>query len=324
MDFENLISEFEKKKILVLGDLMVDRFLWGSVERISPEAPIPIVDIEKDTKALGGAANAVNNLLALDAQVTVSGVVGDDANGVFLIDELKKKGAKVMVDVDGNRPTTEKTRVIAKNQQMLRYDRESREGISEDIEGNIIKNIKKRIDDVDAIQVADYGKGVMTSKMITDMVRIARESGKAVLVDPNLSNFFEYQDVTVFTCNSFEATSSLGIKVINETSLRNIGHKLLNQLSCEAVVLTRGSNGISVFQRDGSVEHIPALDVPVIDITGAGDTAQSVLTLALVSGADVTDAARLANCAASIVIQKTGTGTVSRSEISDNLHKIGL
>jgi D-beta-D-heptose 7-phosphate kinase/D-beta-D-heptose 1-phosphate adenosyltransferase len=315
------LSGFPGNKILVIGDLMVDEFLWGDVSRISPEAPVPVVSVTKKTRMPGGAGNVVNNLRTLGADVYVVGVVGKDTHGRELISMLRKKRLRTDgIIVDDSRMTTLKTRIIAKSQHVVRVDTENTVAVGRRVLNRMISYVKKTLPSVDALAISDYGKGVISEELLEYVIPAARKRGIPIVVDPKLHHFFSYRNVTVVTPNEHEASLVCGVALINETSIRNIGFKILSQLDSDYVLITRGLKGMSLFGKDGKVTHIPAQAREVFDVTGAGDTVTSVLTLALSCGADMLSAACLANYAAGIVVGKIGTATVTRDEIIKELH----
>lgn len=325
MTMKDVISKFKEKNILVLGDMMLDEFITGEVSRISPEAPVPVVDVSSTYVMPGGAANAINNLNALGAKVCVAGVVGKDAKGEKLTKILKEKNIDVGgLMVDENRPTTLKTRIIAHNQQVVRIDQEKRGEIEDSTSNELFEYIQRIISKIDAIVVSDYDKGVVTSRLLADVVKLANENECIITVDPKVRNILNYQGVTAITPNQFEASAAVGISIINETSVRNMGQKLLTMLECDGVLITKGKDGMSLFEKNGSVTHIPSVAQEVFDVTGAGDTVASTFTLALASGANMLDAARLSNYAAGVVVRKVGTATVKPEEILKILEDSGV
>lgn len=313
---KELTNEFEGKRIVVMGDLMLDEFVWGRVRRISPEAPVPVVEVERQTLALGGAGNVVSNLVALGARPTPLGVVGDDADR----ERMRSRFHDLQVStnslvVDSARPTTLKTRVIAHNQQVVRADRESRASISAEIEDEVITRFQNEIEAADAIVVSDYNKGLLTARVLASTLAKARERGITVCLDPKLRNFTYYQPVTVITPNHQEAAEAAGLMIEDERSLVEAGHKLLDLIDCRAVLITRGEEGMSLFTGGGEVTHIPTVAREVYDVTGAGDTVIATLALALASNASLVEASVLANHAAGVVVGKVGTATVTREEL---------
>jgi len=311
-----ILSRFEGSSILVIGDIMVDQFIWGKVSRVSPEAPVPVVKVTSENLCLGGATNVVNNVRSLGGKVMVCGVIGDDEMGKRLISDLTSFGIDtggVMVDKD--RPTTVKTRIIAHNQQVVRYDRESTSEISIDTMQRIISYLKRNLDSLNAIIISDYGKGVTSSELIKEVIHCVRENGKIISVDPKVNNFSFYKGVTVITPNNDEASEAGGIEIKDEKTLLRVGEILLNKLACELLLITRGEDGMTLFERDGETTHIPTLAKNVYDVTGAGDTVISVLTLALTAGATLKEASAIANYAAGIAVGELGTATIAKSEL---------
>lgn len=320
MRLEDIVCGFEGKSVMVVGDLMVDEFLWGDVSRISPEAPVPVVSVTKKTRVPGGAGNVVNNMNTLGGDVYVVGVVGDDLAGRELAGMLKKRGVHTEgIVVDEKRMTTIKTRIIAKSQHVVRVDTENTEVVGKRIIKKMISYLKKNLRSADALAISDYGKGVINGQMLDYLIPAARKLGMPIIVDPKVQNFLCYRGVTVIAPNEEEASRACGVTVINETSIRNIGQKILSQLDCDFVLVTRGAKGMSLFEREGKVAHIPAHAREVFDITGAGDTVTSVLTLSLACGASMREAALLGNYAAGVVVGKIGTATVTREEILEEL-----
>lgn len=324
MSMKDIISKFKEKSILVLGDMMLDEFIKGGVSRISPEAPVPVVDVDSTYVVPGGAANVVNNLSVLGAKVYVAGAVGKDVEGEKLTDILKEKKVDVSgVMVDKDRPTTLKTRIIAHNQQVVRVDREKRAEIGESTANKLLEYVTSIIPEIDAIVVSDYNKGVATSQLLDEVIKLAKEHKRIITVDPKVQNILNYRGATAVTPNQFEASAVVGISIINETSIRNMGQKLLTMLECDAVLITKGKDGMYLFEKDGNVVHIPAIVQEVFDVTGAGDTVVSTFTLALASGANMIDAAKLSNYAAGVVVRKVGTATVLPEEILKILKESG-
>ena len=315
-----LTSGFAGKRIVVLGDVMLDEFIWGRVRRISPEAPVPVVEVDRQTLALGGAGNVVSSLVALGAAATPIGVLGDDldadrlrgAFGVFGVSAIR-------LVVDAARPTTVKTRIIAHNQQVVRADRESRAPIAVAIEDRVAEGFRAEIEGADAVVVSDYGKGLLTPGLLAQALTAARERGLIVCLDPKMRKFVHYQPVTVITPNNQEAADASGIPIEDEHSLTEAGRKLLGSIDTRAVLITRGEEGMTLFTGGGpdgaEVTHIPTVAREVYDVTGAGDTVIATLALALASGASLEEAAVLANHGAGVVVGKVGTASVSRDEL---------
>jgi len=299
-----IISNLKKAKILVIGDIILDKYLWGNVERISPEAPVPVVEVIKENYNLGGASNVANNIASLNAEAILIGVVGKDENAKILKNLLEEKNIKYALVEDKERPTIEKTRIIAVSQQLLRIDRENKAKLSKEIEEEIIKNIKNVLDKVDSIIVSDYGKGVITQNIMDLLVF----SGKMIFVDPKPSNFMLYKNTTILTPNKKEAYEL--VKADKEESLENVAKKIMENLNIQRVLITLSSEGMALFEKD-KVIKIPAKAKKVYDVTGAGDTVISVLAMAKSIGASWEESAIIANYAAGYVVGEIGTATVT-------------
>ncbi len=320
-DLVGFIDKFSKAKVLVVGDVMVDEFIWGKVERISPEAPVPVLEVQRETRVLGGAANVVNNIRALGGRVYVTGVSGNDDMAKILMDDLKRIGVDTKGIVrDRERPTTIKTRVIAHHQQVVRFDRENKAPIPESVTDAILKYTRSLAGEIDAIVVADYGKGVIKAGLVGELVKISEKNDLILSVDPKVENFHFYKNVTVVTPNHFEAESSVGEKIVDEYSLLKTGQLILERLSCKNVLITRGEDGMTLFEEGGDVVNIPTVAREVFDVTGAGDTVISALTLAVASGATMRDAAFISNYAAGVVVGEVGTAVVTGSKLKDVIH----
>jgi D-glycero-beta-D-manno-heptose-7-phosphate kinase len=308
-------QRFAGKRIVVLGDLMLDEFVWGRVRRISPEAPVPVVEVERQTLALGGAGNVASNLVALGASPLPIGIVGDDADGNRLGDALRSLGVDdAGLVVDPGRPTTLKTRIIAHSQQVVRADRESRAKIGRETEERVVRRFGEKLIGADAVVVSDYNKGVLSSAVLRECLGAARERGLIVCLDPKMRAFDAYQPVTVITPNVEEASEASGVPIDDGPSLLRAGRTILESVKCEAVLITRGEEGMTLFTTDG-VKHIATVAREVFDVTGAGDTVVGTLALTLASGASFEEAAILANHAAGVVVAKVGTATVSVEEL---------
>lgn len=319
-ELKKVVERFDSARILVIGDVMLDRFIVGTVSRISPEAPVPVVDLTSEIFKPGGAANAINNIKALGGKVIAAGVVGDDASGRKLIDLLKQSEINTEgIIVIKNRPTSVKTRIIAGQQQIVRIDREKRDGVDTEWTQQIMEFVNKKIDDIDAILISDYDKGVITNKLLEDVIPFAKKYNKPVIVDPKIEHFLDYKGVTIVTPNIKEASAATGISPINETSIRNMGQWLLTQLECDTVLITRGKDGMSLFEKDGNITHIPTVAREVFDVTGAGDTVTGVVALCLAVGLEMKDAATIANTAAGIVVGKRGTAITTKDELKHHL-----
>ena len=316
-----IVERFPKARVLVVGDVMMDHYVWGSVSRISPEAPVPVVSVTRETVLLGGAANVVNNIRALGGEVGICGVVGQDDAGRQLQQLLRSQAISTDgLIIDAGRPTTIKTRVIAHHQQIVRFDRETKEGISREAHRRIFEHVVQRAaEGLDAIVISDYCKGVVTKELVRDIVRLAGRRGIIVSVDPKVTHFGMYRGVTVLTPNTKEASLGARIEIDDDASLLRAGDSLLKRLACDAVLITRGEQGMSLFQKGGRVTHIPTVAREVFDVTGAGDTVISTLTLAMAAGAKLEDAAKIANYAAGIVVGVVGSATVLPGQLKKRI-----
>jgi len=317
------IDHFESSKILVIGDIMLDQFIWGKVSRISPEAPVPVVEVEYETTMLGGAANVVNNLVSLGAHVLLCGVVGEDQRA----DEIISKLNELRVDTNGiiaehDRPTSVKTRIIAHDQQVVRFDREKKIPLKPKIIKNILNFISENKQDLSAIILSDYGKGVISRQLMNGMLNVISDCVFPVAVDPHVRNFKLYRDVTIITPNHKQAGEIVGMEVTNEESLHTVGKRLLNNKKSMAVLITRGKDGMALFEQDGKITHIKSVARKVYDVTGAGDTVIATLTLGMAGGLDLKSAAHLANLAAGIVVGEIGTSAAKIEDLKQaiNVH----
>jgi len=320
--FKKIISKFSKAKILVIGDLILDEFVWGKVSRISPEAPVPVVWVERESYMPGGASNVANNIRALQGNVHIAGVVGDDERSERLLELLSVKGISTEgVIADSTRPTTLKTRIIAGHQQVVRVDREKIEHLSGKVLNDIIDYVKKIIPQVDAVIIEDYGKGVITPFLLKPIVKLARSYKKIVTVDPKEEHLAFYKGATSITPNNHEASTAAGIKIKDEKTLKMAGEKLLKRFKLESILITLGENGMCLFQKNGSITHIPTAAQEVFDVSGAGDTVIATFTLAMASGASMIDAAMISNIAAGIVVGKVGVAVTKQEELIERISK---
>jgi D-beta-D-heptose 7-phosphate kinase/D-beta-D-heptose 1-phosphate adenosyltransferase len=313
---KRIIPRFSDAKIMVIGDLILDEFVWGDVSRISPEAPVPVVWVKSESFMPGGAANVANNTASLGAEVYITGVVGNDERAGILKEGLEEKGINIDgVIADDSRPTTLKTRVVAHHQQVVRIDREKIEGISAGISDKIIVYVKDIIDEMDAIIIEDYGKGVISARLLKEVLTIAKKKKKIITVDPKEEHFSYYKGVTAITPNHHEAARAVGMKAKDRESILKIGKAFLKKLNCEGVLITLGENGMQLFQKNGAITHIPTVAQEVFDVSGAGDTVISAFTLALALGVDMKDAAYISNIAAGIVVGKVGIAVITQEEL---------
>ena len=317
-DVESLFNGAGDVRVLVVGDLMLDEYLWGKAERISPEAPVQVVEVTREDVRLGGAGNVINNLVALGCKVSVCSVIGGDDNGTILQHAFFGKG----VDVNGlfedpMRSTSKKTRVVAGNQQIVRIDRETKDSISAEYEEKVLEFIRKNEEKFHVILISDYAKGVLTPKAISGIIALARRVKVPVVVDPKGNDFSKYRGASILTPNCKEAEIASGVTIVNDESLGEAARILLGNVDLDALLITRSEKGMSLFLRGGEMFHIPTVAREVYDVTGAGDTVLAVLGLSLACGRDFADAAQMANVAAGITVGKVGTSTVSPTEIID-------
>lgn len=313
-----IISRISSKKILVLGDFMLDQFIWGNVERISPEAPVPIVNVERESSGLGGAGNVVNNVRSMGAEVVALGVIGEDSAAQKIRELLKERGVRADTLLQSSRPTTVKTRIIAHQQQVVRVDREERSAIEEPVQSQVAEAFVEVLPQVDAVIISDYSKGTLTPGLLSKVLPAAKSQRKLVCLDPKIRHFAAYTPVTVITPNQAEASSLLGYPILTEEDLREAGRRILKLIDCQALLITRGEKGMALFL-DGNLTLVPARTREVYDVTGAGDTVISILGLALAAGAKMIDAVTLANAAAGIVVSKVGTASVIPEELLNAL-----
>jgi D-beta-D-heptose 7-phosphate kinase/D-beta-D-heptose 1-phosphate adenosyltransferase len=329
MDYQRaqqIIGKFPDLRIVTVGDLMLDEFIWGEARRISPEAPTPVVEVKRETWHLGGAANVVSNLLELGARAVPIGVVGADDAAKIVRDRFAERNARIDgVITDASRPTTRKTRVIAHSgrqyQHIVRADREDRSPVSNAVEDRIIAAFNQAISNADAVIVSDYDKGVLTPRVLGALIGSARSRAKMVCLDPKIRNFASYREVDVITPNQNEAERASGIEITDESSLSAAARRIREMLGCKNVLITRGELGMSLLSSEENEEmtHIPTMAREVYEVTGAGDTVIATLALALSSGATLSEAAIIANHAAGVVVGKIGVAGVSRDELLDAL-----
>ena len=315
----DLLLKFRGKRILVIGDLVLDHYLEGRVSRISPEAPVPVVTLgnECERSIPGGAANVAINVLSLGGIPVMAGVVGHDRNGDKLLGLLSEAGVDVDAVVhDQGRPTTVKTRVMGRNQQLMRIDREETHPLSEEMNSLLISRIDAVIPNVDAIILEDYDKGVLTANLIEHVINSARDNHKYIAVDPKVRNFWSYNDCDLFKPNRHEAGNALGIEITGIEMAIEAAKKIQKQLSAEAVLITLGSRGsVLVHSRNEEPQHLPTVARQVFDVSGAGDSVIAVMGLAGSCGMTVADAAKLANLAAAAVCSKPGVYAVKPADI---------
>jgi len=312
----SLLDGFHAGRVVVLGDVMLDRFVYGSVQRISPEAPIPVVAVERTADMPGGAANVARNIAALGARATLIGVCGDDAAAAALRTQLAVSPTiEVILVVDGGRPTTLKTRYVADGQQVMRADRESREPLAGTVEATVLSAYADALADADVVVLSDYAKGVLSASVTRAAIDLARRSAKRVIVDPKSKDFERYRGATILTPNRQELQLAAGRECASEPELTTAARALVVAGVCDYLLVTRGKDGMSIIGAEGTTVHLPTTARQVFDVSGAGDTVVATLALGLAAGGDVEQAAALANHAAGIVVGKRGTATVTPGEM---------
>ena len=315
------IERFGQIRALVIGDLMIDEYLWGRVERISPEAPVPIVAVERENHALGGAGNVINNLTAMGAQVFAIGTAGTGKTGQMIFQKLEELGVPIHgIISEPHRPTTLKTRIIASNQQVLRIDKEVRRPISAGTLKRLVDIVRSQINQVDLIIISDYDKGLVTRELVRDTVDLARVHGVLTLADPKSLRFEKYARVSVLTPNQKEAALAANMEITSQKDLLDAGNRIMAAAGLEKLVITCGKDGMVLFETGTPPRFIASKARQVFDVSGAGDTVISLLGLGMASGASFFDSAVLANAAAGIVVGKVGTATPTIAELKTVLH----
>jgi D-beta-D-heptose 7-phosphate kinase/D-beta-D-heptose 1-phosphate adenosyltransferase len=311
-----IIKKFKGKRILVLGDIMLDRYVWGTVERISPEAPVPVVKVSRDTLCLGGAGNVYQNLKNLGAFPLLLGVIGSDENGEWVKGNCDfKEGLYTAKD----RPTSTKTRIIAHQQQIVRFDQENDESLPQKINQKMSELIK--MENYEGIVISDYNKGVINKFIMNELLSFAQKKDIPVFVDPKIKNITFFNPITLLTPNHYEAAHMAKHSCETDEEIEKAGEKIFNQIKTKYLIIKRGEKGMTVLDKSGQAVHIPTIAREVFDVTGAGDTVISTASLALLSGASVKEAAFLANAAAGIVVGKIGTAVVTPEELIEIIKK---
>jgi len=313
------LAKFKAIRVLVIGDIIVDHFIWGTASRISPEAPVPVVNVTREDLLLGGGANVLNNIYALGAQATLCGVIGDDIMGARLIEQLQQLPSSVAGLIKGDRPTTVKTRIVAQGQQVVRFDQEITREPSEKWFMNIFAFLDNHLSEFDAVIISDYVKGVISRRLMAYLRQALAGNGNRgipVIVDPKPGQLQRFHGVTIITPNHKEAEQMSGINIVDEESLVKAAGYLQKTLACEAVLITRGEAGMALMEKGKAVLVIPTVAKGVYDVTGAGDTVAASLALGLAAGLSFSLAAALANLAAGIVVGKVGTATATAAELS--------
>jgi D-beta-D-heptose 7-phosphate kinase/D-beta-D-heptose 1-phosphate adenosyltransferase len=314
------MDQFSKARILIVGDVMLDHYIWGRVDRVSPEAPVAVVGVNEDSYRLGGAANVAHNITRLGGKASILSVIGSDGEGARLAEDMNRIGIETegLLPIE-RRPTTTKSRVMAHNQQLLRIDREVRTEIPEDIQKQVLEIFSQKISSTHAVVFSDYAKGMLAPFMVREMIGICRETGIPVFVDPKVASIDYFKGATLLTPNHLEASRSSGVEIDDEKSLLSAGLILLERTESEAVLITRGEAGMTLFERGEHphASHIPAVAQDVFDVTGAGDTVMATLALSHAAGSSLLEAAVLANLAAGIVVGMVGTSTVSKEHLQE-------
>lgn len=314
------VDAFSARGVLVVGDVMLDEYISGSVDRISPEAPVAVVAVKGVETRLGGAANVTNNVRSLGAQGFLAGVVGEDGFGRMLRERIRETGVDdSAVVVDAARTTSVKTRIIAQKQQIVRYDRESTAPIPSSVAKKLLEKIKALLPKVQTIVLSDYAKGVLSPDVAGELIDMARKAGKPVLVDPKIKSFGSYEGATIITPNWKEACEAAslvtGIHVTSQADMERAAEKMIEKMDIDSLVVTKGEQGMYVFLPGEAPLHIPTAAREVYDVSGAGDTVIATLALSLAAGASLPEAAMIANHAAGVVVAKFGTATVSADEL---------
>jgi rfaE bifunctional protein kinase chain/domain len=311
-----LLKSMRGRRVFVLGDVMLDEFLWGRVSRISPEAPVPVVQVTCQSFHLGGAGNVAASVRSLGGGAVLAGVVGGDAAGDRVREALAAAGVEShLVDLGRDRPTTVKTRIVAHGQQVVRADHEDPADAPARAEADLVESVRRELPSCAALVVSDYEKGVVTASLLRRVLPLARRRRLPVLVDPKVRHFRLYRGATVVTPNQLETEQATGLRLEGPAALRAAGLRVLSLLGCRAVLVTRGEHGMSLFERGRPPLHVPAAAREVFDVTGAGDSVIATMALALAAGASLPEAAVLANCAAGVVVGKLGTAQASPEEV---------
>jgi len=308
--------------VLVIGDFMLDRYIWGRVERISPEAPVPVVRVTRESLHAGGAGNVVANIRALGGLVVACGLIGQEQAGRRLKQELSSIGADTTgIIASSTIITTSKTRIIAHSQQVVRLDQEESDVVHDRIRPQLRRFVQRHINDFDVLVISDYGKGVIDAALLSLLAELRERQQFIYLIDPKRQNFAYYRNATLVKPNTEEAGQASGIEIRNESGLQQAGTRLLELWQAEAVLVSRGEEGMSLFKREGSTQHFPTAAREVFDVTGAGDTVLATCALALGAGATLEEATILANHAAGVVVGKVGTAIVSPTELRATLRE---
>jgi len=319
-NIDKILGRIGRARILILGDIMLDEYLFGKVDRISPEAPVPVVEITSTRLLLGGAANVAANIRALGDEPLLMGTVGEDDASIKLTQLLKQKNiSSDYIINDKSRQTTIKTRIVANSQQVVRADREDRHNLDPEIQKKLLNRFMAVVDNINAVIISDYGKGVITPEVLERVTDVCNEKGVFVAVDPKDTNFHRYRRVSLITPNHHEAGFAYGRRIISEQDLYAVGEGLLEKLEATAILITRGSEGMSLFKKDDEPTHIPTFARQVFDVTGAGDTVIAVFVSAVSAGASLVEASVIANAGAGYTVGMIGTSTVTLEALKKEL-----
>ncbi len=313
----HIVDRAKDQKIIVFGDLMVDQYLWGNVTRISPEAPVPVINIASEQVRFGGAANVAFNLLKLGVTPLLIGAVGNDRMGENFYRMMQENSLPMdgVIKIE-NKPTTVKTRIIGNNQHIARVDQESTEGILAEDQEKLYEVFQKNIEDSEAVLIQDYNKGLIVPQLISHVIGLAEKRDKIVTVDPKFENFFEYKRVTLFKPNTKETEEALAMRIKNDNDVLEAGQKLLQKLGSKAILITRGSKGMALFEKNGEHSFIETKARKTADVSGAGDTVIATITFALCGGADIKEAVTLSNFAAGLVCEEVGVVPINIDKLT--------
>lgn len=317
-EFLRILEKFSGVSVLVVGDIMLDRYWWGKVERISPEAPVPVVHIDKISQAAGGAANVAANIAGLGANAYLVAIIGDDIEGASLPKILGETGlsADHLIKIAG-RPTTLKTRVIAHNQHVVRIDQEISKNLTESEEEEAWRKIAGIIEKVDVIVLSDYAKGFLSDKLLLRLITQAKSADKILMVDPKGKDYSKYRGASIVTPNKKEAAEASGLEEKDAAIIEKAGNKLLKELELDSVLITQGEDGMTLFEKGKLPKHFNSQARHVYDVTGAGDTVIAALAVAKGAGADLATAAKIANTAAGFAVEEIGTTVIYRKQLED-------
>ncbi|HMS39961.1 MAG TPA: D-glycero-beta-D-manno-heptose-7-phosphate kinase [Pyrinomonadaceae bacterium] len=323
-DLSKLIEKFKDVKVLVVGDVMLDRYFWGKVSRISPEAPVPIVNVEKTTSVLGGAANVAANIAGLGAKPFLFSICGIDIESEKFRDLLEKKQISFELIQFENRRTTTKTRIIAHHQHVARIDEETRQFISENETDAVLQKLLPLLEDFQVIVISDYAKGFLTENLLLRLITMCASSNKIILVDPKGKNFSKYKGASILTPNLKEAAEASGFDEIEKDLISKAGNKILHETELEAILITQGEKGMTLLQKNGEKHYLEAMTRNVFDVTGAGDTVIATFTVAVAAGVSFVESAKLANIAAGLVVREVGTTAIEIEKLKVELERISL